>query len=475
MDDTAKYLIRADIVADGVVERTDVVGAVFGQTEGLLGEELDIRGLQESSKLGRIDVDVESEGGQSFGRLTIGSDLDRTQTAILAAALETIDRVGPCRAHVEVTAIEDARAAKRRAVVERAKELLSTSFSDTLDSEDIVAEVRESTTVEDVVEYEGLPAGPRVAEGDAVILVEGRADVVRLLEYGIKNALAVGGTNVPDAVADVCEDRTATAFLDGDRGGELILRELAQVAAVDFVARAPEGESVEDLPRQAVMRALREKRPLRRVLADLDGGEGATPVRGDGEGGVTSAGAADSSPPDPAESPSPNPESHSDDRGDSAGSDDAGVGTDADDTDPGAADQRGGAAGEGGLESTDGESRQATGEGGTGTADGTDTARADPGPETLAAHAEAVVAAGTGTARLLDRDCAVLAECGADAAFETLSATDEPPYAVVLDGTVTQRLLDLAAQRGVPRVVGAERGEFTKQPAAVRVHTAAEV
>ena len=38
MQDTAKYLIHADITTDGVVERSDVVGAVFGQTEGLLGD-----------------------------------------------------------------------------------------------------------------------------------------------------------------------------------------------------------------------------------------------------------------------------------------------------------------------------------------------------------------------------------------------------------------------------------------------------
>ena len=111
---TAKYLIHADVRTNGVVERSDVVGAIFGQTEGLLGDQLDLRDLQESSKLGRIDVNIDSEGGRSVGTITIGSGLDRVETAVLAAALETIDRVGPCHAECAVTSIEDARAAKRR-------------------------------------------------------------------------------------------------------------------------------------------------------------------------------------------------------------------------------------------------------------------------------------------------------------------------------------------------------------------------
>ena len=35
---SSKYLIRASIRANGVVNKSDVVGAVFGQTEGLLGD-----------------------------------------------------------------------------------------------------------------------------------------------------------------------------------------------------------------------------------------------------------------------------------------------------------------------------------------------------------------------------------------------------------------------------------------------------
>jgi len=263
MEDTSKYLIHARITADGVVERSDVVGAVFGQTEGLLGDELDLRDLQRSSKVGRIDVEIDSEHGQSFGEITITSSLDRVETAILAASLESITRVGPCEARVEVAGIEDMRAAKRREVVERAKELLVESFDEgVMDSDEILEEVRDAQRVEQVDEFADYPAGPRVSDSDAVIVVEGRADVSTLLEYGIKNAIAVEGTDVPDAVADLTDERTVTAFLDGDRGGDLILRELAQVGDVDYVAYAPENVSVEDLSRENVMDALREKVPF---------------------------------------------------------------------------------------------------------------------------------------------------------------------------------------------------------------------
>jgi DNA primase len=196
MQDSAKYLIHAAIRTDGVVERSDVVGAVYGQTEGLLGDELDLRTLQQASKVGRIDVDVRSSEGQSFGEIAIASGLDRVETAILGAALETIDQVGPCRATIEVTALEDVRAAKRRDVVDRAAELLSTFEGGPRERRDIVEEVRQKVRVDDITEFEGQPAGPRVADSDAVVVVEGRADVRQLLRFGVKNAVAVQHTGV---------------------------------------------------------------------------------------------------------------------------------------------------------------------------------------------------------------------------------------------------------------------------------------
>nr|WP_276250025.1 DNA primase DnaG [Halomicroarcula sp. SHR3] len=301
MDETAKYLIHAEITAAGVVERSDVVGAVFGQTEGLLGDELDLRDLQDSKKVGRIDVNVRSEGGNSYGEITVGSGLDKVETAILAAALETIEQVGPCSAEIVVTDIEDIRSAKRRAVVERATELLAAFDADAVRTEDIVETVRKRARVEDITTYEGLPAGPRVADSDAVVVVEGRADVLQLLKHGVKNAIAVEGTDIPEAAAALTRERTVTAFLDGDRGGDLILEELSQVGQLDYVAVAPRGRSVEDLSYEAVMSALREKIPYETV-ADADSAAAALDA-GTGEESVTvqpGAGRATRRPPSPA-------------------------------------------------------------------------------------------------------------------------------------------------------------------------------
>jgi DNA primase len=435
MDDTAKYLIHASIAADGVVERSDVVGAVFGQTEGLLGDELDLRDLQQSSKVGRIDVQIDSENGQSFGRITIASSLDKVETAILAASLETIDRVGPCQASVEVTNIEDVREAKRRQVIDRAKELLAGSFDESvMDSSKILEEVRESVRIEDITEFHGLPAGPRVADSDAIIVVEGRADVLTLLQYGIKNAVAVEGTNVPDPIATLTEERTVTAFLDGDRGGELILRELAQVGDVDYVVFAPEGRSVEDLARHEVMSALRDKTPYGDLFEDDEPAEPSDPV---GERSSEAAAAtAAVSVGDASDAPA------------SVGT----VGAEVDDADGG--------------DESDPTSTSAADE-----SDESDAEQSDDQPATLREHVRDVIDAETETARLLDADLGVIETVSAGEAFDAVSDAETAPYALVLDGQLTQRVLDVAAQRGVEQIVARSAGEMVKTPVDVRVRT----
>ena len=262
--DTTKYLIHIHLAAEGVVEKPDVVGAIFGQTEGLLGEDLDLRDLQRTGRVGRIDVQITSKKGETQGEILISSSLDRAETAILAASLETIDRVGPCIAHVSVESIEDIRVTRRKKIVERAKELLLGSFDEwTIDSYELLDEVRESIRVEKIstIGEDRTPAGPNVLDSDAIIVVEGRADVINLLKYGIKNAVAVEGTKVPTTIIDLCEKKTATAFLDGDRGGELILKELLQVAEIDYVAFSPRGKNVEDMTRKEIIKALRNKVP----------------------------------------------------------------------------------------------------------------------------------------------------------------------------------------------------------------------
>ncbi|MCX6694626.1 MAG: DNA primase DnaG [Methanomicrobiales archaeon] len=262
--DTTKYLIHVHLETEGVVEKPDVVGAIFGQTEGLLGEDLDLRDLQRTGRVGRIDVQLTCRKGETEGEVLISSSLDRAETAILAASLETIDRVGPCLARVQVKSIEDIRVSKRKKIVERAKVLLIDGFEEgSIDTYALLDSVRESIRIERIstIGEDRLPAGPNVIDSDAVIVVEGRADVLTLLKFGIKNAVAVEGTHVSSTIIDLCEKKTASVFLDGDRGGDLILQELLQVAEIDFVAYAPRTKSVEDLTRKEVIKALRNKVP----------------------------------------------------------------------------------------------------------------------------------------------------------------------------------------------------------------------
>ncbi|ADC46562.1 DNA primase DnaG [Methanobrevibacter ruminantium M1] len=270
---TTKYLIHAQINANGIVEKPDVVGAVFGQTEGLLSNDLDLRELQRTGRIGRIQVIIHSNGGRAKGEIVIPSSLDRIETAILAASLETINRVGPCEASIEVLRVEDVRAVKRQQVINRAKEIYM-GMMETVSPESMkmIEEIRESMRVHEISEFgeERLPAGPNVHTSDAIIVVEGRNDVLNLLKYGIKNTVAVEGVNIPTSVAELTKKRTVTAFVDGDRGGELILKELLQVGEVDYITRAPRGKEVEDLEKEEVLVALRDKAPTEQVINNLD-------------------------------------------------------------------------------------------------------------------------------------------------------------------------------------------------------------
>jgi DNA primase len=266
---TTKYLIRAKLLAEGVVEKPDVVGAIFGQTEGLIGEELDLRDLQKSGRMGRIEVELKSSKGKSEGIVTMPSSLDQVETAILASALETIDRIGPCKAKIDIESIEDVRAMKKQKIIERAKVLLSSIIADSKSAGvDLLETVRQAVQVEEIMHYgkDKCPAGPNIDTSDAIIVVEGRSDVLNLLKYGIKNAIAVEGTNIPRTIQDLSKERIVTAFVDGDRGGELILRELLQVAEVDFIARAPKGQEVEELTQKMIMKLLRNKIPAEQFI-----------------------------------------------------------------------------------------------------------------------------------------------------------------------------------------------------------------
>jgi len=269
---SAKYIVQATIEIEGVVDRPDVIGAIFGQTEGLLGEDLELRELQRSGRIGRIDVNMDTKGGRTRGTIVIPSSLDKAETAIIAAALEVIQRIGPCNAKLKVDKIEDVRISKRHFVVERAKELLKILIETTMpDSTEISEEVASSVRVMEIREYgrDRLPAGPTIDDSDDIIIVEGRADVLTLLKYGFKNAIAINGTSIPDTIKELTKQKETTAFVDGDRGGDLILKELLTVSEIDFVTKAPDGKEVEELTKKEIHKALRSRIASEQVKMDL--------------------------------------------------------------------------------------------------------------------------------------------------------------------------------------------------------------
>lgn len=419
---TTKYLIYARISADGIVEKPDVVGAIFGQTEGLLGDELDLRDLQKSGRIGRIEVEVNSTRGKSEGKVYIPSSLDQVETAILASALETIDRVGPCRARISVDKIEDVRISKRNKIVDRAKQLLTEMIKESRTSGvDLTESVRQSVQVEEIVHYgkERLPAGPNIEGSDAIIVVEGRSDVLNLLKHGIKNAIAVEGTSVPKSIVELAKDKVVTAFVDGDRGGELILRELLQVAEVDFVARAPKGQEVEELTQKQIMKCLRNKMPAEQFV-DIFNIQ--VPQR------QPEAEATPMALQKPTELPSAQ------------------------------------------YESVDARPRQEYNH--------KQEERRAPVEQNKKLSTEQkklmnmlLELGASSKARLLAEDMNLIEELPVKELANKLKDSQDKISAIVFDGVITQRILDLAADKKISKVVGAKLGNITKQPTDIEVWT----
>ena len=271
MSTEGKYVIHATIRVDGTVARKDVVGAIFGQTEGLLGEGLQLRKLQRTGRIGHVDVNLNNNKGRVQGQIEVSSSLDQVQTAVIGAALETIDRIGPCKAKISVKQIENIRSAKRDTVIERAKELLLGIVSSASgESTNILDEVRSVLTLDTEIEFEEMTAGPNVRNSDAIIIVEGRNDVRNLLKFGINNAIATMGSGIKPQLAELAsKKKTVTAFLDGDRGGKLLLLEISGTLgkSLTHVAFAPQSREVEHLEGKVVSKCLGQKEPASKAVA----------------------------------------------------------------------------------------------------------------------------------------------------------------------------------------------------------------
>lgn len=471
---TTKFVIKAKIHADGVVEKPDIIGAIFGQTEGLLGNEMDMRDLQKSARIGRIEVEIEQKSGKTDGIITIPSALEKVESAIVAAGLETIDRIGPAKAEIKVLSIEDARSNRRDFVRERAKQLLQLINEDpSQDSSKILDEVRGAVQVGAVTMFRGtkLPCGPNVETAESVILVEGRSDVINLLKCGIKNALAVEGTNIPDEVKELTHEKTTTIFVDGDRGGELIARELLETCEVDFVARAPNTREVEELPHKLVMKCLKNKVSADQFVAQM--GLKVKPRTG------RSDGKPDSKPDSKSDRPAKTEtqEKREDDGGRKRG-------------------RRGRRGrGRGSERELDNEDDDAPRRRGTPTPQAQEPEGESPGPEAPAEDAPKDTAgrkaahdprasfrdtleklSGSLKAVILDSDGnEIKADLPVRELADTLRQARKKVQTVIFDGVITQRLLDIAAEKSIATVVGVKMGNVSKVPDAVEILTKDEL
>jgi len=269
-----KYVIRARIEVAGVVEKPDIIGAIFGQTEGLFSPEYDLRELQDKGRIGRITVEVKQSNGKTVGEIIVPSNLEKIETALIAALIETVDRVGPYATKIKVVEVVDLRQEKLKKVIERAKEILRDLIQEkAVDIKEVLAQISEAIKVSEIIEYgpEKLPAGPEVETSDTLIIVEGRADVINLLKYGYKNVIAVeGAKEIPKTLINLANNKKKViVFVDGDRVGTMIAKNLAGVIRVDAVARAPSGREVEELTGKEIQKALKNAVPLQTFLQSL--------------------------------------------------------------------------------------------------------------------------------------------------------------------------------------------------------------
>lgn len=260
-----KYILEFTMEIDGNVERSDIIGAIFGQTEGIFGPTFDLREMVKSGKIGRIEVEIKSRDRKTSGIIKVPSTLDIVGTSLIAAMIEAVDQVGPFPATIKLKNIRDFREEKIKKIVNRAKKILETWKLEKIpEAEEVLKELENYVLPKHVKEINGITVGPKALTSDEVILVEGRADVINLVKYGIENVMSIGGGRVPPKLKDILKGKKKIiAFLDGDRSGILNLKKLANtIDRIDYVAFAPSGKEVEELKPNEIFQALSEMKPF---------------------------------------------------------------------------------------------------------------------------------------------------------------------------------------------------------------------
>ena len=271
-----KYNLYFKMEINGFVEKNDIIGAIFGQLEGILPPDLDPQNLLNTGRIGRIEVNLIHREGKTFAEIMIPCSLNKVEASILAAAVETINKIGPATAETKLDYIQNVLEERRKRIIERASEILGGWYSyerTEIHPEKIPKLIKEKARKNKIVNIgpENLPAGVGVLKSDEIIIVEGRADVINLIKYGFDNVVAIGGSgSIPKTIVELSEKKTTTAFVDGDRAGLLLLKSLLQAVNIDYIAIAPRGKEVEELTYKEIKRSLDNRIPVEGVSLDVD-------------------------------------------------------------------------------------------------------------------------------------------------------------------------------------------------------------
>jgi len=255
-----KYHVKLSYDVDGLVEKADIIGAIFGQTEGLLGPEMNLNELQRVSKIGRIEVTSTSNENTTKGNALLPMSTDIDTCALIAAAIENIDKVGPFDSHFKLEAIDDVRASKKQDIVKRAKEIKQKWSTESVsEGDNMLKSVHEGNSGKITTFGKSkLHCSSGIFDSPWIILVEGRADILNLLRAGYDNALGIEGARIDESIKELCDKKDkVVAFLDGDRAGGFILKELRSVVNIDVELRADEGVEVEELTPKRIDEILR--------------------------------------------------------------------------------------------------------------------------------------------------------------------------------------------------------------------------
>ncbi|HET6715737.1 MAG TPA: DNA primase DnaG [Nitrososphaeraceae archaeon] len=256
-----KYHVKLKFEVDGIVEKADIIGAIFGQTEGLLGPEMNLNELQKVSKVGRIEVNVDTKSNTTKGDALLPMSTDISTAALISAAIESIDKVGPFQGKFLLVGIDDIRAIKKKVIVDRAKKIIQEWATKTIsEGEEMLRDVYDASKPGKLTSFgkAQLACGTGVFESPVIILVEGRADVINLLRAGFDNSIAIEGAKIDETITNLTSGRKVIAFLDGDRAADLILKELQGLVKIDKVLRAPSGKEVEECTPLEITEILKE-------------------------------------------------------------------------------------------------------------------------------------------------------------------------------------------------------------------------